>query len=136
MKLIIQIPCYNEAQTLPQTIADLPCFLDGVDTIEYLVINDGSIDNTVEVAQACGVHHIISLPHVGLAKGFSAGLDACLQAGADIIVNTDADNQYRGTEIGRLVAPILAGRAQMVVGDRGVGQLALFSHSSSIMPPG
>jgi glycosyltransferase involved in cell wall biosynthesis len=128
MKLIIQIPCYNEAQTLPQTIADLPTQLDGVDAIELLVIDDGSRDETVAVAQALGVHHIVKHPrNLGLARAFATGLEAALVRGADIIVNTDADNQYMGTEIGRLVEPILAGRAQMVVGDRGVGQLTLFS---------
>lgn len=128
MKLIIQIPCYNEAQTLPQTVADLPTHLDGIDTIEVLVVDDGSCDETVAVAQTLGVHHIVKHPrNLGLARAFATGLEAALVQGADIIVNTDADNQYCGTEIERLVAPILAGRAQMVVGDRGVGQLALFS---------
>lgn len=128
MKLIIQIPCYNEAQTLPQTVADLPTHLDGIDTIEVLVVDDGSRDETVAVAEALGVHHIVKHPrNLGLARAFATGLEAALVHGADIIVNTDADNQYCGTEIERLVAPILAGRAQMVVGDRGVGQLALFS---------
>ncbi|MBX3014536.1 MAG: glycosyltransferase family 2 protein [Caldilineaceae bacterium] len=128
MKLIIQIPCYNEAQTLPQTIADLPKQLPGVDTIEYLIIDDGSHDETIQVAQALGVHHIVSHPrNLGVAQAFATGLEACLAHEADIIVNTDADNQYGGEEVARLIEPILAGRAQMVIGDRGVGKLAIFS---------
>jgi len=133
MKLIIQIPCYNEAQTLPQTIADLPRSLPGIDVVEYLVIDDGSADKTVEVAKACGVQHVVSLPHVGLAKAFAAGLDASLQAGADIILNTDADNQYVGEEIAKLVEPILAGRAQIVVGDREVHQVEHFSQNKRVL---
>ncbi len=128
MKLIIQIPCYNEAETLPQTIADLPKTLRGIDCIEYLVINDGSRDGTVVVAKALGVHHVIELPHnMGLAHAFAAGLEASILRGADIIVNTDADNQYVGEEIARLIEPILAGRAELVIGDRGVGKVASFS---------
>lgn len=128
MKLIIQIPCYNEAETLPQTVADLPRALPGVDCIEYLVIDDGSHDETVAVAQRIGVHHIIQLPHnMGLANAFSAGLEASILRGADLIVNTDADNQYVGAEIGRLVEPILAGHAELVVGDREVGKIESFS---------
>ncbi len=134
MKLIIQIPCYNEAQTLPQTLADLPKQLPGVDTIEYLIIDDGSRDETVAVARALGVQHIVKLPrNLGLAQAFAHGLEASLAQGADIIVNTDADNQYAGTEIGRLIEPILAGRAQMVVGDRGVGKLAIFSPTKRLL---
>jgi glycosyltransferase involved in cell wall biosynthesis len=128
MKLIIQIPCYNEADTLPETIADLPKTLPGVDCIEYLVIDDGSRDQTVAIAKAVGVHHIVALPHnMGLAHAFVAGLEASILRGADIIVNTDADNQYVGAEIARLIEPILAGRAEMVVGDRGVGKVESFS---------
>ncbi|MEZ4868940.1 MAG: glycosyltransferase family 2 protein [Caldilineaceae bacterium] len=128
MKLIIQIPCYNEAATLPQTVADLPTTLPGIDRIEYLVIDDGSRDDTVAVAKAVGVHHIISFPrNLGLARAFAAGLDASLRQGADIIVNTDADNQYAGAGIAQLIEPILAGRAEMVVGDREVGKLLHFS---------
>lgn len=134
MKLIIQIPCYNEAQTLPETLADLPKQLPGIDTIEYLVIDDGSLDETIKVARALGVHHIVQQPrNLGLAQAFATGLEASVLAGADIIVNTDADNQYVGTEIGRLIEPILAGRAQMVIGDRGVGNLSVFSPSKRIL---
>ncbi len=128
MKLIIQIPCYNEAETLPQTVADLPKMLPGIDCIEYLVVNDGSRDQTVAVAKALGVHHVIELPHnMGLAHAFAAGLEASILRGADIIVNTDADNQYVGEEIARLIEPILAGRAELVIGDREVGKVASFS---------
>jgi glycosyltransferase involved in cell wall biosynthesis len=128
VKLIIQIPCFNEEETLPETVADLPRRLEGIDTIEYLVIDDGSTDGTVAVAKAIGVHHVVSLPHnMGLARAFSAGLEACVKRGADIIVNTDADNQYCGMDIDKLVAPILAGRAELVVGDRGVADHPLFS---------
>lgn len=127
MKLIIQIPCYNEAKTLPQTIAALPRTLPGIDVIEYLVVDDGSSDGTAEVARELGVHHVIIRKHQGLAATFSAGLEASLKAGADIIVNTDADNQYQATHIARLVEPILAGRADLVVGDRGVGTHPGFS---------
>jgi len=128
VKLIIQIPCYNEAETLPQTVADLPRELPGVDCIEYLVIDDGSHDETVAIAHEIGVHHIIQLPHnMGLANAFSAGLEASILHGADLIVNTDADNQYVGAEIGRLIEPILAGRAELVIGDREVGKVESFS---------
>ncbi len=128
MKLIIQIPCYNEALTLPATLRDLPRMLDGVDEIEVLVVDDGSQDDTAQVAQACGVQHVVRLnPHRGLAAGFTTGLEACLRAGADIIVNTDADNQYAAEDIQHLIDPILQGRADLVVGDRGVGTLPAFS---------
>ncbi|MFN8439626.1 MAG: glycosyltransferase family 2 protein [Caldilineaceae bacterium] len=133
MKLIIQIPCYNEAQTLPQTLADLPRSLPEIDVIEVLVIDDGSVDDTIKVAKACGVDYVLPLPHGGLAKGFAAGLDACLQRGADIIVNTDADNQYAGDGIAALVEPILAGRAQIVVGDREVHQVEHFSQHKRLL---
>ena len=119
MKLIIQIPCFNEEEQLPATLADLPRELPGVDKVEWLIIDDGSTDRTVEVARANGVDHIVRLTNnKGLAAGFQAGLDACLKLGADIIVNTDADNQYRAADIPKLIAPILAGDADMVVGDR------------------
>ena len=128
MKLIIQIPCYNEAAILPETLADLPPELPGIDTIEYLIIDDGSTDNTVEVAKAHGVHHVVRLPrNGGLARAFRTGIDAAVKLGADIIVNTDADNQYCGEDIWRLVEPILLQRAEMVVGDRGVAQHPHFS---------
>lgn len=128
MKLIIQIPCFNEAQTLPQTIQALPRQLDGIDQIEYLVIDDGSDDDTAKVAEQLGVHHVIRLPrHSGLAAGFIAGLENALKFGADIIVNTDADNQYQADDIKRLVQPILEKKADIVVGDRGVARLASFS---------
>jgi glycosyltransferase involved in cell wall biosynthesis len=128
MKLIIQIPCFNEEQYLPQTWRDLPTAIPGIDQIEVLVIDDGSADRTVQAACELGVHHILELkPHVGLARGFQAGLDEALRLGADIIVNTDADNQYRGADIPRLIQPILDHAADIVVGDRGVGKLEYFS---------
>src|SRR5439155_22293996 len=128
MKLIIQIPCFNEEDQLPATLSDLPRELAGVDTVEWLIIDDGSTDRTIEAARAHGVHHIVRLTNnKGLAAGFQAGLDACLKLGADVIVNTDADNQYDAGAIPRLVAPILAGTADMVVGDREVGSIEHFS---------
>jgi glycosyltransferase involved in cell wall biosynthesis len=134
VKLIIQIPCLNEEETLPATIADLPTRIDGVDQIELLVIDDGSTDRTVEIARSNGVHHIVRLTnHKGLAAGFQAGLDACLKLGADLIVNTDADNQYSGADIPKLVAPILAGSADMVVGDRNVRRIEHFSGSKKLL---
>ncbi|HEX6153353.1 MAG TPA: glycosyltransferase family 2 protein [Solirubrobacterales bacterium] len=130
MKLIIQIPCLNEEATLPETIADLPREVPGIDEVELLVIDDGSTDRTVEVARECGVDHIVRLTNnKGLAAGFQAGLDACLKLGADVVVNTDADNQYRGEDVLKLVAPIVAGEADMVVGDRQVSQIDHFSGS-------
>lgn len=128
MKLIIQIPCYNEEKTLPITINDLPKEIEGIDEIEYLIINDGSTDNTVEVAKQVGVHHIVSFPqNRGLAKGFMAGLDACLKLGADIIVNTDADNQYCGHDIEKLVQPIINKSAEIVIGERPIDNIDDFS---------
>lgn len=128
MKLIIQIPCYNEAETLPETLRQLPRQIEGIDVVEILVIDDGSKDNTAEVARACGADHVFSLPfHVGLAGAFYAGLDQCLKLGADIIVNTDADNQYNAEDIPVLIYPLLHGKAEIVIGDRGVGSLAVFS---------
>ncbi len=119
MKLVIQIPCYDEEATLPQTLQDLPREIPGVDVIEVLIVDDGSRDRTVEVAREHGVHHVVRFPrNRGLAHAFKAGLDASLRLGADVIVNTDADNQYRGEDIRPLVAPILAGEADIVVGDR------------------
>ena len=128
MKLIIQIPCYNEAETLEVALNDLPKKLDGVDTIEYLIINDGSHDDTVEVARKWGVHHVVNFKqNKGLAKGFMAGLDGCLKCGADIIVNTDADNQYCGEDIAVLIKPILDGEADMVIGERPIDDTEHFS---------
>jgi glycosyltransferase involved in cell wall biosynthesis len=134
VKLIIQIPCLNEEATLPATIGDLPRRIDGIDSVELLVIDDGSSDRTVEVAREQGVEHIVRLTNnKGLAAAFQAGLDACLKLGADIIVNTDADNQYRGADVAKLVAPILAGQADMVVGDRRVAQIEHFSGSKKAL---
>lgn len=128
MKLIIQIPCYNEADTLELALNDLPKQLDGIDEIEYLIINDGSRDRTVDVAQKWGVHHIVNFnQNKGLAKGFMAGLDGCLRNGADIIVNTDADNQYNAADIQSLIRPILAGEADMVIGARPIDDIEHFS---------
>jgi glycosyltransferase involved in cell wall biosynthesis len=128
MKLIIQIPCFDEEKTLPLTLADLPREVAGFDTVEWLVIDDGSSDRTIEVARGHGVDHIVKLTNnKGLAAGFQAGLDAALKLGADVVVNTDADNQYDGRDIPKLVAPILAGQADMVVGDRQVEQIEHFS---------
>ncbi len=128
MKLIIQIPCLNEEQTLPGTLADLPREVEGFDQVEWLVIDDGSTDRTVEVARAQGVDHIVRLTNnKGLASGFQAGLDASLKLGADVVVNTDADNQYNGADIPKLVAPIVRGEADLVVGDREVQTIEHFS---------
>jgi glycosyltransferase involved in cell wall biosynthesis len=128
MKLIIQIPCFNEERTLPLTLADLPREVEGIDVVEWLVIDDGSSDRTIEVARAGGVDHVVKLTNnKGLAAGFQAGIDAALKLGADVIVNTDADNQYDGRDIPKLVAPILRGDADMVVGDRQVEQIEHFS---------
>ena len=128
MKLIIQIPCLNEEDQLPTTLADLPRHVEGFDEVEWLIIDDGSTDRTIEVAKAHGVDHIVRLTNnKGLATGFQAGLDACLKLGADVIVNTDADNQYKASDIPKLVHPILQGRADMVVGDRVVESIEHFS---------
>ena len=123
MKLIIQIPCYNEAETLEVALNDLPKHIDGIDEIEYLIINDGSKDNTVEVAKKWGVNYVVNFRrNKGLAKGFMAGLDACLRNGADIIVNTDADNQYNGEDIEKIVRPIIEGKTDIVIGERPIDQ--------------
>ncbi len=128
MKLIIQIPCYNEAETLEIALNDLPKHIDGIDEIEYLIINDGSADNTVEVAKNWGVNYVVNFKqNKGLAKGFMAGIDACLRNGADIIVNTDADNQYNGDDIEKLVRPILDEKYDIVIGERPIDQTEHFS---------
>ena len=134
VKLIIQIPCYNEANSLTQTLQALPQQLSGIDHIEVLIIDDGSADETAHIAEQNGVNHIVRLrQHVGLAASFIAGLEASLTHGADIIVNTDADNQYQASDIQRLIDPILAGRADIVVGDRGVSTLSSFSPGKRIL---
>lgn len=128
MKLIIQIPCYNEADTIQSTLRLLPREIPGIDRVEVLIIDDGSQDGTAEVAYVAGADHVICLPHhAGLAEAFAAGLDACLRLGADVIVNTDADNQYEAQDIPLLLGPILNKQAEMVVGDRGVATLHTFS---------
>ncbi len=127
-KLIVQIPCYNEEATLGVTLSQLPRQIEGVDKIEWLIIDDGSRDRTVEVARACGVDHIVSFAqNQGLAKGFMAGIESALKAGADIIVNTDADNQYCADDIPKLIQPILDGRAEMVIGARPIQEIEHFS---------
>ena len=128
MKLIIQIPCLNEELTLPETLKDLPKSIDGISDIEVLVIDDGSSDRTVEVAKEHGVQHILSLTNnKGLAKAFIYGINHALQLGADIVVNTDADNQYFGGDISKLIQPILNKRADIVIGDRQVETIRHFS---------
>jgi glycosyltransferase involved in cell wall biosynthesis len=128
VKLIIQIPCFNEEETLPATIADLPKTLPGIDVIELLVIDDGSSDRTVEVAKRCGVHHVVSHDvNRGLARAFMTGIEASLRAGADVVVNTDADNQYVGADVAKLVAPVVDGQADVVVGTRPLSSIETFS---------
>jgi len=123
-KLVIQIPCLNEAPTLPQTLRDLPTQIPGIDIIEVLVIDDGSDDNTSDVARACGVDHVVRFrSNKGLATAFMTGLDTALKLGADYIVNTDADNQYAGHDIPKLLAPLISGKADIVIGDRNVRTL-------------
>jgi glycosyltransferase involved in cell wall biosynthesis len=127
-KLIIQIPCYNEEATLGLTLSELPRQVPGVDVVEWLIINDGSIDRTLDVAKACGVDHIVNFErNQGLAKVFMAGIESCLKAGADIIVNTDADNQYCAADIPKLIAPIVDGSAEIVIGARPIQQIEHFS---------
>ena len=134
LKLIIQIPCLNEAQNIGQTVQVLPTELTGIDLIEFLVVDDGSTDNTSAAASQAGVHHVITLPHhLGLASAFKIGLESALTQGADIIVNTDADNQYNAQDIRLLVEPILNGKADIVVGDRGVGSLDSFSYTKRLL---
>jgi glycosyltransferase involved in cell wall biosynthesis len=130
MKLIIQIPCFNEQEQLPLTLSRLPRTIEGFDSVEILVVDDGSTDKTIEIARTHGVDHIVRLTnHKGLAAAFQAGLDAGLKLGADVIVNTDADNQYEGADVPKLVAPILRGEADMVVGDRQIDTNENFSRS-------
>ena len=130
MKLIVQIPCYNEEHTLPLTYADIPKEIDGIDEIEVLIIDDGSDDKTIETARKLGVDHIvINKQNIGLAKTFRRGIDECLKLGADIIVNTDGDNQYAGWDIPKLVKPVLAEEADIVIGDRETHNIPHFSKS-------
>ena len=134
MKVIIQIPCYNEALALPLILKELPRQLQGVEEVEWLVINDGSIDNTVEIARKNGVDHIVSFTkNQGLAYGFMAGIEECIKLGADIIVNTDADNQYNTKDIPKLIKPILEGRADIVVGARPISEIKHFSPIKKIL---
>ena len=134
MKLIIQIPCLNEADSLPETLLALPRFIPGISIIEYLVVDDGSTDDTVGVARRHGIHHIVvHRSNRGLAAAFQSGIDRALAEGADIIVNTDADGQYEGADIALLVAPIVGGRADIVVGDRGVADNAHFTPAKRLL---
>jgi glycosyltransferase involved in cell wall biosynthesis len=134
MKLIIQIPCLNEERALPVTLGDLPRRVEGFDQVEWLVIDDGSTDRTVEVAREHGVEHVVRLTNnKGLAQAFQAGLDACLKLGADVIVNTDADNQYNAADIPKLVAPIVRGEADLVIGDREVKSIEHFSPTKKML---
>jgi glycosyltransferase involved in cell wall biosynthesis len=132
-KVVIQIPCYNEEESLPVALAALPRALPGADVVEWLVVDDGSTDRTAEVAKAHGVDHLIRLSrHRGLADAFLAGLEGSLQAGADIIVNTDADNQYRADDIPKLIEPILDGRADLVIGARAIDSINHFSRTKKV----
>ena len=134
MKLIVQIPCYNEEHTLPETVADIPREIPGIDQVEVLIIDDGSTDRTIEIAREVGVDHIVcNKRNVGLARSFRNGVDACLKLGADIIVNTDGDNQYVGADIPKLVAPVLEGTADIVIGDRETGKVEHFSRSKRFL---
>jgi glycosyltransferase involved in cell wall biosynthesis len=134
MKLIIQIPCFNEAETLPLTISDLPRQVPGFDEVEILVIDDGSTDNTFKIAKELGVHHVHRLQqNRGLAHAFALGLETALKLGADVIVNTDGDNQYRGEYIKDLVHPILQGEAEMVIGDRQIDKISHFSPAKKML---
>jgi glycosyltransferase involved in cell wall biosynthesis len=127
VKLIVQIPCLNEEDTLPATVKDIPREVPGIDTVEILIVDDGSTDRTVEVARELGVDHIVKFPkNRGLGYAFKAGFDACLKLGADIIINTDGDNQYYGPDIAALVKPILDGKAHIVIGDRQTGAIGHF----------
>lgn len=133
-RLVIQIPCWNEARSLPVTLSSLPKSVAGCDQVEVLVIDDGSIDGTAEIARLCGVDEVVRLTgHQGLARAFLAGLDASLRRGADVIVNTDADNQYRADDIGRLVEPILSGQADVVIGERPIREISHFSWCKKLL---
>lgn len=134
MKLIIQIPCYNEEKTLPLTYIDLPKNIDGIETIETLIINDGSTDRTADIAKELGINHILNFKqNKGLAQAFEAGIHKCLELGADIIVNTDGDNQYYGGDISKLVKPIIEEKADVVIGDRQTKHIKHFSISKKIL---
>ena len=134
MKLIIQIPCLNESETLAIALADLPHEVEGFDTVEWLIIDDGSTDNTAEVARENGVQHVIRHPvNRGLAEAFMTGIDACLKLGADVIINTDADNQYSGADIPSLTVPILAGEAEIVIGARPISETEHFSRIKKML---
>jgi glycosyltransferase involved in cell wall biosynthesis len=134
MKVIIQIPCFNEEETLPSALVALPRSLPGVATVEWLIVDDGSTDRTVEVAREHGVDHIVRLPgHKGLARAFMSGIEACIREGADIIVHTDADNQYCADDIPRLIEPILRGTAEMVIGARSIRNVEDFSKTKKIL---
>ena len=134
MKLIIQIPCYNEAETLAIALGALPKEVEGFDTVEWLIINDGSTDDTVKVARECGVDHIVNFKHNrGLAKGFMAGIKECLNQGADVIVNTDADNQYEADDIPKLTQPIVDGTSEYVIGERPIAKTDHFSPAKKFL---
>ncbi|RUM70101.1 MAG: glycosyltransferase family 2 protein [Sulfurovum sp.] len=134
MKLIIQIPCYNEAETLAIALAALPREVEGFDKVEWLIINDGSTDDTVKVAKECGVDYVVDFKHnQGLAKGFMAGIKECLKQGADVIVNTDADNQYEADDIPKLTQPIIEGKAEYVIGARPISQTEHFSPAKKFL---
>ncbi|HPI95662.1 MAG TPA: glycosyltransferase family 2 protein [Gammaproteobacteria bacterium] len=134
MKLIIQIPCYNEAETLALALKSLPREIDGLDEIKWLIINDGSNDNTVDVAKECGVDYIVNfIQNRGLAEGFMAGIKECIKQGADIIVNTDADNQYEAKDIPKLIKPILDNKAEYVIGERPINQTKHFSFMKKML---
>jgi glycosyltransferase involved in cell wall biosynthesis len=134
VKLIVQIPCLNEEETLAATLVDIPRQVPGVDKVEILIVDDGSTDRTVDVAQRFGVDHIVrNSQNIGLARTFSRGVEECLRRGADIIVNTDGDNQYRGADIAKLVQPIVEGRADIVVGDRRTRSVAHFSPAKKLL---
>jgi len=134
MKLIIQIPCYNEAETLAIALAALPREVEGFDKVEWLIINDGSTDDTIKVAKECGVDYVVDFKHnQGLAKGFMAGIKECLKQGADVIVNTDADNQYEADDIPKLTQPIIEGKAEYVIGARPISQTEHFSPAKKFL---